>query len=453
MADRLNRAVTSPGITWSGSLPPLTEVHYCRMLESNTSPHILTHSLGEPSCRISRSTSLSQANMISSLFLKLPLEIRELFYHEVLNPTNNKQDLGNDYKGYQYDLRFFRTCQQVYHEAREVFRRNNVFVAVETPWPEAQHQVAVEGAVPLVVTGPKAQQFRIQHLTVVIDSPQYSIRDRPDQRFIILVEDLPLFTEMWYYSQLTYPGMNSHLQLTLKLRDPYQLSFEQQSIPKSLQRKLLQPFGRVKGLLETIIQGEHYESIEVSMRAAMAEPYPTVEKCLEEATKIKDEGNKSLKNEQYQEALRLYREAFLHLMIIVDGRRRSIWGDAYFHSICQGGMYDKQPAEMVRIILRIRLVSNTILAHLKLEDYEEAKFWGMRTITLLQGPHEGDGAEVSSTFPAIKELGKIYYRTGIACRELGEKGKARDFLKFAAKCLPNDQIVSKDLAALSPRIL
>jgi len=238
--------------------------------------------------------------------------------------------------------------------------------------------------------------------------------------------------------------------LTLKLQDPYQLSFEERPIPKSLQRKLIEPFGCVKGLDETQIQGEHYDSIEKTLREEMAVPYPTVEKCLSEATVLKDAGNKALKVKQYQEALRLYRESFLQLMIVCDGRRRSIWGDSYFQTRCRGGEFDGQSAQMVRMVLRIRLVSNTVMAYLKLEDYEEARFWGLRTINLMRSSMEGD--EVILDFPAAPQMGKIYYRTGMACKAIGDNFEALDLLKVAVKYLPEDPIVQKDLDALRTRL-
>ena len=388
--------------------------------------------------------------MLRSRFLEVPGEIREAVYHEILRSVNNKQELGNQYNKYTFDLSLFLTCRKVYDEAREVFRRDNIFVSIETPWPEAQQHVAIDGYVPLVITGEHAQRFQNQHLSVTIDSPQYAALHQ-NRKFVILLDDLPMFTEMWHYSDLTHPGLNAHLRLTLTLRDPYALSFEQKPIPKALQRKLLEPFGRLKGLYETRIQGEHYDSLEKSLREAMAIPYPTVEKCLEESTRLKDAGNEALKQKEYKEALRLYRESFLHLMIVCDGRRRSIWGDAYFHVQCKGGQFDQQEAQMVRLLLRIRLVANSIQAYLKLEDFEEARYWGMRSIHLMRGDLEGD--EVMIGFPGAPEVGKIYYRTGIACREMGDKQEARDLLKVAAKYLPNDQIVQKDLAALAPRIM
>ena len=138
-------------------------------------------------------------------------------------------------------------------------------------------------------------------------------------------------------------------------------------------------------------------------------------------------------------------------MIICDGRRRSIWGDAYFQVQCKGGAFDGQEAQIVRLVLRVRLVSNSVMAYLKLEDYEEARFWGMRSINMMRGSLDGD--EIMMGFEGAPEVGKIYYRTGIACREMGDKSEAHDLLKIAVKYLPNDRIVQKDLAALSPRIM
>jgi len=101
---------------------------------------------------------------------------------------------------------------------------------------------------------------------------------------------------------------------------------------------------------------------------------------------------------------------------------------------------------IVRFLLRVRLVSNTVMAYLKLEDYEEASFWGNRTIEML--PSGVDDVGWLSGFAGSPEVGKIYYRTAIALRELGAKAKARSYLEMATRYLPNDIIVAKDLAAL-----
>jgi len=390
--------------------------------------------------------------MTESRFLKLPGEIREAIYHEVLCSVNNKFDAGNQYKKYAFDLNLFLTCQQVYQEARTVFRRDNIFISIETPWPEAQNHVAIDGYVPIVISGNKAMSFQHMHMKVKINAPHFSMAQlaEPMRRFVILVDDLPLFTEMWYYSDLTHPGMNAHLRMTLILRDPYALAFEEKPIPKAIQRKLLEPFGMVKGLYEVDVEGDHYDSVEKTMRDLMAVPYPTVESCLEDATRLKDDGNAALRKGQYKEALRLYRESFLRLLIVCDGRRRSIWGDAYFQAQCKSGQFLGQNAQLVRLVLRIRLVSNTVMAYLKLEEYEEAIFWGMRTISLMQLNLDTDDAILA--FPAASETGKIYYRTAVAYRAMGDKLKARELMRTAIKYLPNDPIVKRDYVSLAPQL-
>jgi tetratricopeptide (TPR) repeat protein len=221
-------------------------------------------------------------------------------------------------------------------------------------------------------------------------------------------------------------------------------------IPNSIQEKLLLPFGVVKNLCEVKIIGEHNESIEKVMRDTMAIPYDTPESCIEESMKLKDLGNVALKTDP-RRAIELYIEAFKKLHIICIGRRRSIWGDSWFNVQLQGGTFGGQHGQVVRMIIRVRLVANTVKAYLDLEDYGEAIFWGMRTINLMR---EAMGEEdVAMTgFPAAIEVGKIYYRTGFAYKQLGDESEARRLLRVAAEYLPNDKNVRRELASVALRL-
>ena len=72
--------------------------------------------------------------------LDLPPEIRETIYSIILSPAANRCLLPDDYSNYDFTaaLVLYRINRQIYHEAREVFRQNNTFVRIETPWEDAQ---------------------------------------------------------------------------------------------------------------------------------------------------------------------------------------------------------------------------------------------------------------------------------------------------------------------------
>jgi len=75
----------------------------------------------------------------------------------------------------------------------------------------------------------------------------------------------------------------------------------------------------------------------------------------------------------------------------------------------------------------------------------------MRTINLMREAVGGEDEPLFS-FPARSEMGKIYYRTGFACKMLGDAGEARRFLRIAALYLPNDEKVLEMLSSVSLRL-
>lgn len=387
-------------------------------------------------------------------FLHLPAEIREHVYRELLCTANNRQDLGEGNYRYRFDFSLFRANRQICYEARKVFRQENVFVRIETPWAEAAHHIAVEGQVPILIEGNKADRFEHHHLAVVIDTTQFQSLDNESRRLVIMADDLPTFCKMWFYSDLSHPFLNGHLDLLLHIRNPYSTPLEQGSVPKALQQKLLEPFGMVKGLNSVEVQGEHYASIEKSMRDAMAVPHTSPEECIETATKLKDTGNAALAKGNCHEALDLYNRAFAAIHVVCNGRRRHIWADAFFEKELEGGAYNGKHGQIMRLLLRVRLVANTVQAYLKLEDYEEARFWGMRSINLMRQATGADDEddEPMLDFVAANEMGKIYYRTAIACRELDDTSEARKLLRVARLYLPQDQKVQEALASVALRL-
>ena len=391
-----------------------------------------------------------------SEFLALPPEIRESIYRIILHPSANEVQGENEYNDYNYRdaLVLFRINRQVYYEARKVYRDLNVFIRVETPWPEAHEHVALDGHVPILMHGEAATNFTGYSLSVKIDAPLMPMPDDTPRVFVILVEDLPKFTKTWQYADLSNPGLNSHLGLQMRLNDPYTPAWDEKRMPKWLQRKLIVPFGLVKGLRHIRFQGDlmPLSSVESEMRKEQDVPYPTPEQCLTEASRFKTEGNAALQAGEYQEALRFYSQAWEAMHIVVKGRQRHIHGEAFFSVQMEEGDWKGKHGQAERLTLRVQLVANTCLVYLKMENWQELRFWGMRTISMMRqavlGPVEREVApemEAVLSFPSAVQVGKIYYRTAVAFKNLGDKSMARRLLRVAEVYLPNDEIVKKEI--------
>ncbi|OCL07580.1 hypothetical protein AOQ84DRAFT_254311, partial [Glonium stellatum] len=357
----------------------------------------------------------------------LPLELREAVYGHYFAPASHltASEGGGGKWSYSFDFNLYYVSRQVYREARKVFRRELNFIRVETPWPETavldeprltsitENHVALEGAVPIVASSRRAEEFNDYHLLVSVDTPRMDFSITKPFNMIILLSDLHLFCRIWYYSALSYPGLNSHLRLTLRLQNPYSASPEEAPIRNSLQRQLLMPFGKVKGLDEVLIEGCD-ESVKAQLEADMEIPYDSPEKCFEDATKLMEEGTEAFRKKEYEQALKLYMESFRTMHILCNGRERSILADAYFQIDLSGGTYDGQNASIVRLILRVKLVARVIDAYLKLKEWGEAKFWGMRSISLMREAIGSETLEYIPEFIAAEDMAMIYLRTAIA---------------------------------------
>jgi hypothetical protein len=55
-------------------------------------------------------------------------------------------------------------------------------------------------------------------------------------------------------------------------------------------------------------------------------------------------------------------------------------------------------------------------------------------------------------FPGSEGMGKIYFRTGMACIELGDKNEARRLLRIASQYRPTDTIVRDALASVALKL-
>ncbi|KAK8092030.1 hypothetical protein PG997_002391 [Apiospora hydei] len=389
-------------------------------------------------------------------FLTLPPEIREEIYRIILHPDANRVAGRDEYTDYDYRpaLVLFRLSSQLYYEARRIFRDLNVFVRIETPWPEAHHHVAFEGHVPILMKHERAAAFKGHSLAVAIGAPHTLMQEAEPQHFVILLDDLDKFASTWRYADLTNPGLNGYLT-------PHPAAAR----PPLRPRALLLPFGAVKGLRETVVTSDTattakpFFSVENELRAAQQVPHASPAACLAETARLKTEGTKELSAGNYHAALALYTRAWEAMHVVVKGRQRHVHAEAFFAGELREEPYVGKNGQLERLVLRVQLVANTVLAYLKLEDWDEARFWGMRTITTMRqsiGAHDRHDLapedEAVTGFPAAAPLGRIYYRTALAHKELGNKAEARRLLRVASVYMPNDQSVKKEVAACALRL-
>lgn len=384
-----------------------------------------------------------------SRLLNLPPEIREHIYSLILHPHYNKSQDSDGYTTYAFAdaLVLFGINKQIYNESHKIFYDLNVFARVETPWPQSKDHLHFEGDVRIVMKDARAEKFENHRMVLGIDAPSYERLDLERERYVVHADDLDKFAKTWFYANLSHPSLNQNLRLTLRLCDPFSPSWEEPHMPRALQRRLLLPWGMVKNLQEMRIEGnlKPFSSIEKEMRAAQLEPVESAEHCLEECTRFKQLGNTELKAGNYKAALDFYTKAWHAIHVVIRGRQRHVHGDAFFHKKLTEPPYAGKSGPAERLVLRVQLVANTCLAYLKLEDYEECKFWGMRTINTIRealgvGPEQDMSPqdEAETNFPASQEMGRVYYRTALACKAMDDKPAARRLLNVAKIYLPSD---------------
>ncbi|KAI4115175.1 MAG: hypothetical protein LQ345_004183 [Seirophora villosa] len=396
-------------------------------------------------------------------FLHLPAEIRDQIYHDILSTDNARCPPVDDDEpaSYKFDLAILHANKQIHHEAKKAFQ-DNVFIKITTPWPESIEHISSEGRVPIITTGRRAEHFESFHLWIWIDTPGVP-SSGPAYSMLICLEDLPAFTRMWHFSNLNHQSLNTFLRLKLTLQDPH---VPDRKIPRNLQNRLLRPFGLVKNLHSLSVRGAKVlPSVEEALFKEQAVPDPSPEECLERATALKEEGNKSLQAGDYATALQSYTDAFAAIHITVSGRKRHVHADGYYTGELASGLYKGQRSDYVRLVLRVKLVANIIQAYLKMKEWEEARFWGRRSITLFRSSLTGDldndlrdhtkwgwvSEAANMGFPAQAEMGKIMYRTALASRELGYDKEVENLIRAAAICLPHDGLVQKEKNTLDER--
>lgn len=76
-------------------------------------------------------------------FLDLPLELRESIYSIYFKPADRLthtpalEEQGFYGGVYEFDFNIYHVSKQLYKESQRVWRRENIFVKILTPWPSA----------------------------------------------------------------------------------------------------------------------------------------------------------------------------------------------------------------------------------------------------------------------------------------------------------------------------
>ena len=428
-------------------------------------------------------------------FLTLPPEIREKIYGILLKSANSRYEAKQEGQGpyYKYDLTILRVNRLINHEAMKVFQ-DNVFVKITTPYPEAISYVNSEGSVAFVKSGNFATDFQAFHLRILIDTPQYVSASAGSYSMITTLQDIPAFTRIWQFSNLNNSRqLNPSLTLRLDLKNPYNPG---RNVPKNLQSALLLPFGMVKDLQSCAFDFhgspffdacEVYPSVKKQVQELQSQPTPSPEDCIAECLVHKTNANALVGAKSYIAALKEYFAAFEAIHIFISGRRREIHCDGYYATPLATGDYAGQDGHYVRIVLRVQLVANVVHTYLQLKEYEEAYFWGRRSILLFRrsmnvDPDEweaGGAMEIGgqgwdawvkrsaeAVWGAKREMGKLFWRTGIARREIGAgmrevdgkitedndgKEEVRALMWAASVYLPDDEVVKTEMQAMRVR--
>jgi hypothetical protein len=278
------------------------------------------------------------------------------------------------------------------------------------------NHISSEGLVPIICTDHRANCFNDHHALIQITAPFHEVV--PHHAVVLLLDDLHLFTQTWYYSALSYPMLNERLSTALVLRDPDLDEVDEgdeKDIPLSIQRKILLPFGEVKGLHSTEVEGFD-KSIERELRAAIAEPPPTLRDSCELSTKLLQEGDAHLARGQAgaSAALDSYRAAFHAIHILIDGRTRRVLADAFFHAKITSGTYAGHTGMTVRVILRLKLVSHMVSAYLVQAAWAEAAHCGMRSVRIMGDAMDTEFEDFLAELVGGDDVGLVYVRAGIA---------------------------------------
>ena len=382
--------------------------------------------------------------------LGLPLEIRESIYDYVMRPVVRQKHYNKTC--YTFDVALFRVCSQIGQESQDVFKRKYHIVLFRSN-SSVVGDMAAQNSVPVINVGTKASICRNYVMRVTVSYAGVGASaDMTDKHLTaILLEDLPKFCKAWFY----WYGKNSlwEKHITIDFNDNGSAIFSNGKIPIHFQEKLLLPFGILCTKDCTKIKGQwHDHSVEHALREMIESPEATPLERLEECENIKNCGNEALTSGNHQKALDFYIRALDEIFVVCSGRHRLDTRKSFFDVILHDGHLPSHSGMEVYFLLRAKIAANILQTYLKMENYEETLFWGTRAIDTMHEYQENYNDRLAMGTPANDAVGRIFYRTGVAAKALGDESEARHLFRVAQDYLPRDEQIKRDLASVALRI-
>ncbi|MCJ1454687.1 hypothetical protein MMC28_005040 [Mycoblastus sanguinarius] len=381
----------------------------------------------------------------------LPVELRNEIYRNLLSTRRTKVNLGLGRACYSLQVAILRVNHQIYDESNKIFQENR-FICISTPWSAFKADVLTQGKFPLIAEDEKALFFKNWHLIILLDwmgDPHTGVF----YNFLTCLEDLPLLCKLLFYTGCQSDNFNSLMHITLELKDPHAES-EATALPKALQESLLMPFAILKGLDGVTIKGSKLKSVEKKLRKALQIPNPTAAGYLEEAAKLKDAGNAAFRAGDYAQSIRLYVNAYEAMHFVIDGKRFAIMLDCYFASnLLNEGRFARQRGDLIRHQLGSRLSWNIIQAYIKLEDWDQAYYWGERAISDIEYANVQQSIlDGTPNLITNSEKAKVYYRMFLVAKRLDNKQVWARSLMKAAIYTPKDKLIRREMHLLETRL-
>ena len=382
--------------------------------------------------------------------LGLPLEIRESIHNYVLQPSVRQKHYSKPC--YTFDVALFRVCRQISQESQSVFKRKYNIILFRSN-SSVVVDMAAQNSVPVVKFGTKASLCKnhVMKVTVSYAGVGTSVGVTDKHLTAILLEDLPKFCKAWFY----WYGKNSlwEKNITIEFNDNGSAIFSTGKLPVHFQEKLLLPFGILCAKDCTQIKGQwHDQSVEHTLQEMIESPEATPLERLKECENIKNFGNKALTSGNYQDALDFYIRALDEIFVVCSGRSRLDTRKSYFDVILNDDHFPSHSGMEIYFLLRAKLAANILKAFLKMKNFEEALFWGTRAIDTMHEYQENYNDRLAMGTPANDAVGRIFYRTGVAAKALGDESEARRLFRVAMDYLPGDEQIKRDLASVALRI-